>query len=101
MDWLQATYQPVTIYTDPSICFFAPQNWEILMNVSFGECAVVDRVISPDRVRATLPIDIQVTLPAHFQVNKFAVILPGQVWAILPNDVQMTLPAHFRVDLYT
>ena len=89
LDWLQATYNPVTIYTYPSVYCFAHQNCKILVNDSFREFGTIERVTSPARLRATLSIDVQVTLPARFRVNN-GVILPAQV----------TLPTRFRVNMF-
>ena len=89
LDWLRATYNPVTIYTYPSVYCFAHQNCKILVNDSFREFGTIERVTSPARLRATLSIDVQVTLPARFRVNN-GVILPAQV----------TLPTRFRVNMF-
>ena len=118
LDWLRATYNPVTIYTYPSVYCFAHQNCKILVNDSFREFGTIERVTSPARLRATLSIDVQVTLPARFRVNN-GVILPAQVTlptrfrvnmfaaplgvndrVISPAQFMAMLPAHFRVNIF-
>jgi len=70
---------------------------------------VNDRVFSPAQVRAMLPIDVQVMLPARFQVNMFAALLgvndevfsPAQVWAMLPTRFRVNLYASLWVNMFT
>ncbi|KIM78279.1 hypothetical protein PILCRDRAFT_11272 [Piloderma croceum F 1598] len=108
LDWLWAIYKPVTIHTDPSVCCFAPQNWTILVNGSFREFTIIERVISPAQLRAMSSIDVQVILPTRFWVNMFAALLgvndgvisPAQVRAMLPVDVQVMLPTRFWVNMF-
>src|SRR5882724_2619840 len=77
---------------------FLFQNWNISANISLRVFAA-DRVISSARLGATLPFDVQVTLPARFRVID-GVISSAQLGATLPFDVRVTLPARFRVNLY-
>src|ERR1700692_1577358 len=99
MDSLRATYLPTTIHMGPPVYVFVPQNWDKLVNVSL-RAFTVDKVISSAQLGATLPFDVQVTLPARFRVIG-GVISSAQLGATLPFDVQVNLPAHFRVNLYT
>lgn len=62
---------------------------------------VNDRVILPAQVWDILPIDVQVILPAHFQMNKFTAPLWVDDGVMSPVQGQTMLPAHFWVNLYT
>jgi len=96
MDSLRATYLPTTIRMGLPVYVFVPQNW---VNVSL-RVFTVDKVISSAQLGATLPFDVQVTLPARFRVID-GVISSAQLGATLPFDVQVNLPACFWVNLYT
>ena len=91
MDLLRATHWPSTIHMGLPIYFFVRQNWNILVNASFRAFAV-NRVILSAQLGATMPFDVQVTLPACFRVIDW-VISFDQLGANLPFDVQLILPA--------
>ena len=84
MDLLRATYWPTTIHMGLPVYFFMPQNSNILVNASLS-AFTINRVILSAQLGATVPFDVQVTLPAHFEVIN-GVISFDQLGATLPFD---------------